>query len=270
MLAFCIVTPTLNAGHLLDETARSVIRCLRTTDRYIIVDGGSTDGSIEAVKAWAPPNVYFTKDRGGGMYDAIAKGFENCQEPLMAWLNASDIYLDGALDWVRAEFNRTNADLLHFDDLYADTNSRVICRSVGTLKNIHSAMMAGWTPLQDGCFWRSHLYTACGGISTHWKLAGDFDFFCRAFATGSSAYGRGVVSAFRKHEGQLSRSRTNSYANERQQIIKLLQTQANMETSAKFSQLLMRISLSFRYRCQLMRKRTPYVNNDARTIGAFL
>ena len=270
MPAFCIVTPTLNAGHLLDETARSVIRCLRTTDRYIIVDGGSTDGSIESVKAWAPPNVTFTRDRGGGMYDAIAKGFENCQEPLMAWLNASDIYLEGALDWVRAEFNRTNVDLLHFDDLYIDTNSRVISRSVGTVKNIRSAMIAGWTPLQDGCFWRSDLYRACGGISTHWKLAGDFDFFSRAFGTGSSAYGRGVVSAFRRHEGQLSRTSNNAYENELQQIRKLLRTPENMETPAIFSHLLMRLSLSFRYRCRLMRMRTQYATKDARTIGAFL
>lgn len=270
MQSFCIVTPTLNAGHLLEETARSVIRCLRTTDRYIIVDGGSTDGSIDSIMAWAPPNVHFTRDRGGGMYDAIAKGFENCQEPLMAWLNASDIYLDGALDWVRSEFNRTNADLLHFDDLYADTNCRVISRSVGTLKNIHSAMAAGWTPLQDGCFWRNHLYKACGGISTHWKLAGDFDFFCRAFAAGSNAYGQGVVSVFRKHDGQLSRYRTREYSNERQQIMKQLRIRENIATSAKFSGLLTRFLLSFRYRCGIMSKRTPHVNVDARTMGAFL
>lgn len=271
MPAFRIVTPTFNSGWMLEETVRSVVRCLGPEDRYIIVDGGSTDGSVEALRQWAPRNVEFRRDSGGGMYDAITTGFSDCEEPLMAWINASDVYLDGALDWVRAEFVRTQADLVHFDDLYIDNHGSVICRSRGTVRNIRGAMRVGWTPLQDGCFWTSALYRATGGITARWKLAGDFDFFLRAFQHGTTAHGRGVVSAFRRHEGQLSRSKSNAYADERRMI---LRADGGNGFRHGFrcspSNLARRLSLAISARTGRMRTTTPFANADVRTLHACL
>lgn len=267
MLAFCVVTPTLNAGHLLEATARSVVRCLGPKDRYIIVDGGSTDGSVDAVRMWAPPNVHFARDHGGGMYDAIATGFEGCQEPLMAWLNASDLYLDGALDWVRAEFERTGADILHFDDLHVDASGRVVRRSRGTVPHLARALRVGWSPLQDGCMWRASLYGECGGISANWKLAGDFDFFYRAMTIGKLAYGNGVVSAFRQHDGQLSRSA--AYSREKKVILNTYRSNGAMSTGRLgIFDVMARATLSIRYRSGMMQLRTPYVGMDANSLRA--
>lgn len=265
MKSFRIVTPTLNAGWMLEETVRSVLASLSPNDRYIIVDGGSTDGSVEALRKWVPSNVEFRRDSGGGMYDAISTGFRDCDEPLMAWINASDIYLAGSLDWVRAEFERTQAQLLHFDDLYIDNNSKVICRSRGTVKHTRASVLAGWTPLQDGCFWTHALYCAIGGVNDRWKIAGDFDFFLRAFMRGETAYGRGIVSAFRKHTGQLSHIKSKAYFEERRMILRLFGENRRVHFLSRIAR---RIRLSIQYRSGKMRIATPFVFKDARTVPA--
>jgi len=265
MKSFRIVTPTLNAGWMLEETARSVLASLSPNDRYIIVDGGSTDGSVEALRKWVPSNVEFRRDSGGGIYDAISTGFRDCDEPLMAWINASDIYLAGSLDWVRAEFERTQAQLLHFDDLYIDNNSKVICRSRGTVKHTRTSVLDGWTPLQDGCFWTHALYCAIGGVNDRWKIAGDFDFFLRAFQRGGTAYGRGVVSAFRQHEGQLSRAKSKEYSEECRMILQLY---GENEMTPFMCRIIRRMLLSVQYRSGSMRIATPFVFKDARTVPA--
>lgn len=270
MSAFCIVTPTLNAGALLDETARSVVRSLSPGDRYIIIDGGSTDGSLDTVRAWAPSTVDFLRDSGLGMYDAIATGFSHGNEPLMAWINASDLYLGGALDWVRSEFTRTRADLLHFDDYYIDAARRVICRSAGSVGDVTTAMNAGWTPLQDGCFWTRDLYHRCGGLTGEWKLAGDFGFFLRAFRAGRAVHGRGVVSAFRQHEGQLSRSQSRAYNDERQKILTLARAKEPESGGTRIMRAATRVSLSVRARLRLNRIRSRVAGADAQLLCAAL
>ena len=215
--SFVIVTPTLNSGTMLDETSRSVVENLKEGDEYIIVDGGSTDGSIERVQKNLPKSVRFLRDSGGGMYDAIATGFEQSEKPIMAWLNASDIYLRNALNHVRDAFAKTNAELLYFDNLYISEKSQVIQRSRGNVWNVMASIRAGWTPLQDGCFWTRDAYNRCGKISCKYKHAGDYDYFLRAFQKSEVKYIPEIVSCFRRHSGQLS-SEISKYKAEKELI----------------------------------------------------
>lgn len=214
-MRFAIVTPTLNAGGLLRETVDSVLACLGSDDRYTIVDGGSTDGSVEELRRTLPPQVGITQDRGGGMYDAIACGFACTEGEVMGWINASDLLLGGALEVVRSAFASTGADLVHFDDLVVDEEGMIQGRSRGAMRDPAQAMRTvGWTPLQDGCFWTRALYDRVGGVDAQWRVAGDFDFFLRAFHGGRAAFVPGVVSAFRLHAGQLSLGRRSDYRRE--------------------------------------------------------
>jgi len=217
--SFVIVTPTLNSGIMLDETSRSVVENLKEGDEYIIVDGGSTDGSIERAQKILPKSVRFLRDSGGGMYDAIATGFEQSDKPIMAWLNASDIYLQNALNHVRDAFTRTNAELLYFDNLYISEKSQVIQRSRGNVWNVMASIRAGWTPLQDACFWTRDAYNRCGKISCKYKHAGDYDFFLRVFQKSEVRYIPEIVSCFRWHSGQLS-SEISKYRAEKKLIRK--------------------------------------------------
>jgi len=263
---FVIVTPTLNAGDLLAVTVKSVVRNLREGDTYVIVDGGSTDGSVDRVRAWAPPSVRFMQDAGGGMYDAIHTGFDAADGALMAWLNASDLYLLNALNRVRETFAQTQADCLHFDDLYMNESGRVLSCSRGTVCAPLRSLRAGWTPLQDGCFWRRSAYERCGGISRRWRLAGDYDFFLRLFHSCRALYQPGVVSAFRRHAGQLSQARGVAYEEERRQV-----RLAFAETGYCLSHIetLTRLHLSLSYRMGRMRVPTRLLGRDANTLEAY-
>lgn len=217
-MAFAIVTPTLDSGDFLRGTVDSVLACLGPEDRFTIVDGGSSDGSVEAVRDRLPPNAAIMRDGGGGMYDAIARGFASTDGEYMGWINASDLLLPGALETVRRAFESTGAELVHFDDLLVDEHGVVIQRTIGIVDRPEEAMReVGWTPLQDACFWTRALYERCGGVDPSWRFAGDFDFFLRAFHSGRTAYLPGVVSAFRRHPRQLSIERAGEYRIENRQ-----------------------------------------------------
>ncbi len=268
-MRFAIVTPTLNAGDFLRPTVESVIASMGPGDRYTIVDGGSTDGSVDALRDHLPPGVAILRDNGGGLYEAIALGFSRTEGELMGWINASDLLLPGSLETVRRAFEMTGAELVHFDDLLIDERGLVIQRTLGSVGSPLEAMRSvGWTPLQDGCFWTRALYERCGGVDPNWRFAGDFDFFLRAFHSGRTAYVPGVVSAFRRHPKQLSIERWRDYRRE------------NLEARQRFAEanpqlrdgvlrlLLRRIGLSLRARCGWGRRRAPWSGRHWASIPA--
>lgn len=268
---FALVTPTLNAGELLRETVDSVVACLGPDDRYAIVDGGSTDGSVERVAASLPTNACLMRDGGGGMYDAIACGFAAIGGELMGWLNASDVLLRGALDVVRRAFAETGAELVHFDDLVIDAGGLVQRRTSGSVPDPEEAMRTiGWTPLQDGCFWTRELYERCGGIDRSWKLAGDFDFFLRAFHAGRTAHVPGVVSAFRLHEGQLSHTRRRGYRDENRGVRQRFASEHPALRAGPLTALRRRVELTWRARSGRGAADTPFVGRHWSTVSATL
>lgn len=72
--SFSVVTPNFNMGHLLSETIQSVLENLRPGDEYFIVDGGSTDGSIDIIKQYADRLTGWVSEQDAGYADAISKG----------------------------------------------------------------------------------------------------------------------------------------------------------------------------------------------------
>ena len=137
-----IVTPSYNQAAFLEETIRSVLEQDYPRVEYIIIDGGSTDGSAEIIQRYADRLAYWVSERDRGQTDAINKGFARATGSILAWLNSDDTYQPGALreavDYLLAH---PDVGMVYGDGNFIDEHGKVIGRfpSAQTdLQNVHA------------------------------------------------------------------------------------------------------------------------------------
>ena len=214
-----VVTINFNMAPYLGETIQSVRDNLAPGDEYIVVDGGSTDGSVELIRRHEAAITQWISEPDEGYADALAKGFARASGDVLCWINAGDVLLSGTLAKVREIFAAGDVDLIFGDDFYIDEQSRVIRYSRGFVNDLAAAMLyGGWTPLQDACFWTREIYTRLGGIDPKLHYAADYDLFLRMARAGRARHVPLAFSAFRRHSGQKSISSAAAYASEREQV----------------------------------------------------
>jgi glycosyltransferase involved in cell wall biosynthesis len=213
-----VVTPSFNMAGYLEDTIQSVVANLRRDDEYFIIDGGSTDGSVDIIRRYESRLAGWVSEADSGYADAIAKGFDRASGEIFCWLNCSDVYLAGALDAAR-QLLSADLDMIFGDDFYIDGDGKILSYSRGWVPSLRTATLyGGWTPLQDACFWRRGLYQKVGGIDRSLKLAADYDLFMRMGLAGQAAYVPRAFSAFRQHPGQKSISGSTEYDEERRRV----------------------------------------------------
>lgn len=218
-LNFTIVTPNFNMGNYLGETVESVLANLTPGDEYFIIDGGSTDNSLDVIRSYESRITGWVSERDKGYADALAKGFKRSTAGFQCWINSGDLLLKGALNTARQLLENGSADMIFGDDLYIGEQGTVLQVSNGHVANLLEMMLyGGWTPLQDACYWRGSLYEKVGGINPEVRYAADFDLFLRMSLNGRCHYVPTVFSAFRRHRGQTSKARANDYRIERERI----------------------------------------------------
>lgn len=122
-----IVTPSYNQGPFLEETIRSVLLQGYPNLEYIIMDGGSTDNSVEIIKKYEPWLTSWVSEKDNGQADAIHRGFMMATGELIAWQNSDDYYLPGALHAVaRAYLNTPDFDVYHGRTFHCDLNGNTL------------------------------------------------------------------------------------------------------------------------------------------------
>jgi len=258
-------------GQFLEETIESVIRNLGPGDEYYVIDGGSTDSSVDIIRKYESYITGWISEPDRGYADALCKGFELSVAPLMCWINSGDLLLPGALDIVRKEFRNSDCDLFFCDDYYIDEQGKVLQLSKGYVKDLKSMMLyGGWTPLQDACFWRREIYIASGGIDASVRLAADFDLFLKMSTQGKTSYLPTVMSAFRQHDSQKSIANAEAYAKERKQVVRRALSSENCGyirrvLSIAFYGVLVRIRCRLNF---LNRRKTKHLGADIKQLKA--
>lgn len=214
---FTIITPNYNMGDYLASTIESVLQNLKPGDEYFIIDGGSSDSSVDVIRTYENRLTGWISERDKGYAEAISKGFHQAQGDYLCWVNSGDLLLNGALDNARVALETSGADLIFGDDLLIDDLNRILQVTNGHATNLRSMMLyAGWTPLQESCFWTRDIYERIGGIDSTIKYAADYDFFLRISMVGRCQYVPIIFGAFRKHAGQISITQRALYKDERE------------------------------------------------------
>jgi glycosyltransferase involved in cell wall biosynthesis len=244
-----VVTPNYNMACYLEDTIKSVIENLRPGDEYFVIDGGSTDGSLDVIRRYEKQLTAWVSESDEGYADAIGKGFDRATGDILCWINSSDLYLAGALE-TASSLMTGQIDLIFGDNFYIDERNRVLRFSKGWVPDLRAATLyGGWTPLQEACFWRRELYESVGGIDTSLQFAADYDLFLRMSSATRAEYVPFAFSGFRRHQGQKSLSGTPSYQRERWHC-RSRELQIHEETwpAQRFKRVLFRLMMSVRAR----------------------
>jgi len=175
-----VVTCSYNQGRFLEECILSVINQQYPNLEYIVMDGGSTDNSVEIIRKYEEYLTYWTSERDGGQSDALARGFERSTGEILAWLCSDDLLEKGALVEVGRFFSEhSNVDVVFGDAIFIDANSK-ITRYYKTLPFRRWLMLntANYVP-QPSTFWRRRAYFEVGGLDRSLHLSMDPDLWMR-------------------------------------------------------------------------------------------
>ncbi|GAI34604.1 unnamed protein product, partial [marine sediment metagenome] len=136
-----IITPSYNQGQFIEETIRSVLLQGYANLEYIIMDGGSTDDSVEIIRKYEPWLTYWVSEPDRGQAHAIDKGFARSTGEILAWLNSDDTYLPGAIaKSVRLLNDDPNAEAICGGELQIDSQGIVIAERFVQSAELHDLL----------------------------------------------------------------------------------------------------------------------------------
>ncbi len=222
-----IVTTNYNGGHFLEDTILSVINQNYPNIEYIIIDGGSTDESLDIILKYENFISYWVSEPDSGMYDAIQKGFDHSTGEIMAWLNSDDKYTIDAFSIVQEIFESFPQIewLTATSGITWDIAGRAVNVDYrpGFNKNsfVKGQNLTGgrWFSTyfiqQEVTFWKRSLWEKSGSkLNTNLKFAGDFNLWFNFYKYTELYSVSTIIGGMRSHNNQLSVLNYNCYMKE--------------------------------------------------------
>jgi len=198
-----IVTPSFNQSRYLERTMRSVLAQDYPCLEYFVMDGGSTDGSLEIIRCYENRLAGWVSEPDRGQTDAINKGFSRASGEIFAWLNSDDTYNPGAIA-AAVKFLQENPQvrLVYGDANFIDENDRVQGRFAAAQTDL-MRLRRGYVHIpQQAAFWRADLWRQAAPLDPSFYFAMDYDLWVRLARLSEICYLPGAPWAnFRLHTG---------------------------------------------------------------------
>jgi len=196
-----IITPSFNQARYIEATIQSVLGQDYPRIEYIIVDGGSTDGTIEMIKKYEGKLSFWVSEKDKGQTDAINKGFTRATGDILAWINSDDTYEPGAISAaVKCLQEHPEAGMVYADCNFINEDGRVIGK-FGSAQTDYRLLRQGYVHIpQQTMFFRANLWKQVGPLDPSFYFAMDYDLWTRLAARTELKYLPGQVWAnFRLH-----------------------------------------------------------------------
>jgi glycosyltransferase involved in cell wall biosynthesis len=210
-----IVTPAYNCKNLISATMDSVLSQQYPNLEYIVIDGGSTDGTTQVIEQYADQLSYWHSQKDHGQYDAINQGFAKSSGEILCWLNADDMLLPKSL-FVVAEVFESLPSVQWLSSLQPaswDANGRLaeVRNLPGFSKQafldglyLPTTAKKGYWMQQESTFWRRSLWEKAGSTIPDYNLAGEFALWCKFYEHAELCGISYPLGGFRMIEGQRS------------------------------------------------------------------
>jgi len=195
-----IVTPSFNQARYLEGTILSVLSQNYPRLEYIIVDGGSTDGSQEIIKKYSDKLAWWVSEKDQGQTEALNKGFARAKGDILAWLNSDDMYLPGAVTSAVQFFqDQAQPGLVYGDANFINESGQLIGKFHAAQTNLH-LLRQGYVHIpQQASFFRGDLWRSVGPLDPTFYFAMDYDLWVRIAARSDVKYVPQTWANFRLH-----------------------------------------------------------------------
>jgi glycosyltransferase involved in cell wall biosynthesis len=212
-----IITPSFNQGQYLEETILSVIEQKYSNLEYIIIDGGSTDNSVEVIKKYEKHISYWVSEKDSGQSEAINKGFKKATGEIIAWLNSDDLYCSNTLADIGKLFNDHQDATIIYGDVVNFSNSGKELYVVNQFEQFD--FFSRVSIHQPSVFWRRSVFKEIGLLNESLHYCMDYDFWMRLFFNYRSVKANAVFSRFREHDHSKTNANPLSLYTEYQYIV---------------------------------------------------
>lgn len=179
-----IITVSFNSAETIERTLQSVQAQTDVDLEYIVVDGGSTDSTLEIVEKYKSSIDVMISEPDEGIYDAMNKGIKKATGDIVGILNSDDFYVDiHTLNKVVNSFKMGTSKAVYGDILYVEKNNpQKVVRRWKAGKYSYHDLKDGWIPPHPAFFVKREVYEKYGSFRTDFHIAADYEFMLRLIA----------------------------------------------------------------------------------------
>jgi glycosyltransferase involved in cell wall biosynthesis len=216
-----VVTPSFNQAEFIERTLQSVLDEAYPKLEYVVMDGGSTDGSQDIIARYADRLHHWQSGRDGGHSAAIADGFTKTTGEIMAWLNSDDVWAPGTLAFVGDYFARhPEVQAIYGHRVLIDSADRDVGRWTLPRHDVEFTKWADYIP-QETLFWRRGCYEKAGGMDLSFRFSMDWDLILRLQkASPNMVRVPWLLGGFRVHAAQKSQTQIHTVAVEENAVLR--------------------------------------------------